>query len=200
MRARSLRSARLCASLRDGEIMIARMRPRRVPRTSQSLAWLVAPAFALAFSAAASAQNLRRLATDTQLSGDWGGARTRLEQEGFKVTFQYWTDIAGNLVGGREQGFTYTDSFNLSLDFDLEKLLRWKGGGFHVIFTNRDGTSLSTNFIGNIFAVQQIYGPTETSRLTAMTVEQSFDGGAWDVVAGRYPASDFATSPLTASS
>jgi len=172
------------------------MRPRRRPGTSQGPAWLAAPVLAFALCAAAPAQNLRRLATDTQLSGDWGGARTQLEADGFKVTFQYWSDIAGNPVGGREQGFTYTDSFNLALDFDMERLLKWKGGAFHVIFTNRDGTSLSQNFIGNIFTVQQIYGPTETYRLTAMTLEQSFDGGAWDVVAGRYPASDFATSPL----
>jgi porin len=172
------------------------MNPNRRLRESKALAWLAAPAFLAAAAFPASGQNLRRLATDTQLSGDWGGARTELEQAGFNVTFQYWTNIAGNPVGGRAQGFTYTDSFNLSLDFDMEKLLHWKGGGFHVIFTNRDGSSLSKNYIGNLFTVQQIYGPTETYRLTAMTVEQSFDGGVFDVVAGRYPASDFATSPL----
>jgi porin len=186
----------LCAGLRDGLIMTSRMHAIRRPRASQCLAWLSGVALTLGFVSAARGQNLRHLATETQLSGDWGGARTKLEQDGFKVTFQYWTNIAGNPVGGLDHGFTYTDSFNLSLDFDLEKLVKWNGGSFHVIFTNRDGSSLSKNYIGNIFTVQQIYGPTETYRLTAMTVEQSFAGGTWDVVAGRYPASDFATSAL----
>src|SRR5262249_52182599 len=94
------------------------------------------------------------------------------------------------------QGFTYTDSLNLSIDFDFEKLFRWKGGALHFTFTNRDGSSLTQNYVGNIFTVQQIYGPTETYRLTQLTLEQSFAGGALDVVAGRYPASEFATSPL----
>jgi len=132
----------------------------------------------------------------TRLTGDWDGARTTREQSGFTIAFQYYTNLAGNPVGGRAQGFTYTDSLNLKLDFDMDRLVSWKGGLFHVTFTNRDGSSLTANYIGNIFTVQQIYGPTETYRLTEMTIEQSFDGGVWDVRAGRYPAAEFATSSL----
>jgi len=172
------------------------MNGRRRPRVARSLAPLVASIALLGVASGSRAQNLRKLANETELTGDWGGARTSLERHGVHIAFQYWTNLAGNPVGGERQGFTYTDSLNLSIDFDFEKLFRWKGGGLHFIFTNRDGSSLTQNDIGNIFTVQQIYGPTETYRLTALTLEQSFAGGALDVVAGRYPASDFATSPL----
>ena len=164
-------------------------------RTARTLACALAAAL-LARPDAARAQNLRKLANETELTGDWGGARTSLEQSGVKIAFEYWTNLAGNPVGGERQGFTYTDSLNLSIDLDFQKMFAWKGGALHFIFTNRDGSSLSQNYIGNIFTVQQIYGPTETYRLTELTLEQSFDGGVFDVVAGRYPASDFATSPL----
>ena len=176
--------------------MRSRMTSRRRIRASPIFVW---PSLLLVLGAGApelSAQNLRRLVNETELTGDWGGARTQLENDGVHVAFQYWTNLAGNPVGGQRQGFTYTDSLNLSIDLDFQKLVQWKGGALHFIFTNRDGSSLSQNYIGNLFTVQQIYGPTETYRLTELTLEQSFAGGALDVVAGRYPASDFATSPL----
>ena len=180
--------------------MAQRMFPTTRVRTGQRLALrtlgLALAAVALLGGGAVSAQNLRKLANETELSGDWGGLRTRLEQSGVKIAFEYWTNLAGNPVGGERQGFTYTDSLNLSIDFDFERLFSWKGGALHFTFTNRDGSSLSQNSIGNIFTVQQIYGPTETYRLTQLTLEQSFAGGVFDVLAGRYPASEFATSPL----
>jgi porin len=176
------------------------MFPTTRVRGSQRLALrtlgLALAAVALLGGGAAFAQNLRKLANETELTGDWGGLRTRLEQSGVKIAFEYWTNLAGNPVGGERQGFTYTDSLNLSIDFDFERLFSWKGGALHFTFTNRDGSSLSQNSIGNIFTVQQIYGPTETYRLTQLTLEQSFAGGVFDVLAGRYPASEFATSPL----
>src|SRR5262245_20720448 len=173
-----------------------RMSGDRRLRASQNLAPLAFYLVLVGAAPSAHAQNLRKLVNETELTGDWGGARTSLEQHGIHIAFQYWTNLAGNPVGEERQGFTYTDSLNLSIDFDFEKLFRWKGGALHFTFTNRDGSSLTQNYIGNIFTVQQIYGPTETYRLTQLTVEQSFAGGTLDVVAGRYPASDFATSPL----
>ncbi len=153
-------------------------------------------AVALSLAAPALGQGPHEWVDRNRLTGDWSGERTKLEARGVTIAFQYYANLAGNPVGGLEQGFTYTDSLNLAIDVDFEKLVSWKGGGFHFKFTNRDGTSLTKSYIGNIFTVQQIYGPTETYRLTEMTLDQSFDGGIWDVRAGRYPASEFATSPL----
>ena len=128
-------------------------------RTVRTFACALAAAL-LAWPDAARAQNLRKLANETELTGDWGGARTSLEQSGVKIAFEYWTNLAGNPVGGERQGFTYTDSLNLSIDLDFQRMFGWKGGALHFIFTNRDGSSLTQNYIGNIFTVQQIYGPT----------------------------------------
>ncbi len=172
------------------------MTSRGAPRARRGLPFPTLGALVFLAAAASSGQGLHEWADEAKLTGDWGGARARLAQSGVTIGFQYYTNLAGNPVGGREQGFTYTDSLNLALDFDLGKLVSWRGGSFHVVFTNRDGTSLTQSFIGNIFTVQQIYGPTETYRLTEMTVEQSLDGGRWNLRGGRYPADEFAQSPL----
>ena len=144
-------------------IMAARMDGRRRPRVwawlGRRLTPLAASVALLGLAAPGVAQNLRKLVNETELTGDWGGARTDLGNHGIHVAFQYWTNLAGNPVGGQRQGFTYTDSLNLAIDFDFHKLFAWKGGALHFTFTNRDGTSLSQSYIGNIFTVQQIYGP-----------------------------------------
>jgi len=176
--------------------MMVGMRRTSEPRRRDGSPRFAAAVLALLLVSAAPAQDLHKWVNEERLTGDWGGARTKLEQSGVKITFQYFTNLAGNPVGGRAQGFTYTDSLNLEIELDLEKLVAWKGGMFRMTFTDRDGSSLTKNYIGNIFTVQQIYGPTETYRLTEMTVEQSFDGDVWNLRGGRYPAAEFATSSL----
>jgi len=176
--------------------MVVGMRRTSEPRRRDGSPRFAAAVLALLLVSAAPAQDLHKWVNEERLTGDWGGARTKLEQSGVKITFQYFTNLAGNPVGGRAQGFTYTDSLNLEIELDLEKLVAWKGGMFRMTFTDRDGSSLTKNYIGNIFTVQQIYGPTETYRLTEMTVEQSFDGDVWNLRGGRYPAAEFATSSL----
>jgi Carbohydrate-selective porin, OprB family len=73
---------------------------------------------------------------------------------GVVFTIQYWTNLAGNPIGGIEQGFTYTDQSIISVDFDMTKLVGRKGGGLHVVFNNRIGTGHSNEDIGNDFQVQ----------------------------------------------
>lgn len=144
----------------------------------------------------AQAQNLRNWVNEENLTGDWGGKRTELVNRGMLFTIQYWTNLAGNPTGGLEQGFTYTDQVNLSTDFDMEKLMKWKGGKLHVVFNNRVGTSLSAEDIGNKFPVQQLFGGGERFRLVELSVEQSFADNRINIRGGRYPNDDFGTTPM----
>ncbi|HEY5792258.1 MAG TPA: carbohydrate porin, partial [Chthoniobacterales bacterium] len=92
------------------------------------------------------------------LTGDWWGTRNWLKDSGVEVVFNYTTNLAGNPVGGQSQGFTYTDNIYFGLQLDLEKLAGWNGAQFTISGLDRNGTSLSQNFLGNQFTVQQIYG------------------------------------------
>lgn len=142
------------------------------------------------------AQNLRKWINEEYLTGDWGGIRTRLRDRGVLFTIQYWTNLAGNPIGGNKQGFTYTDQTSISVDFDMSKLVGWKGGALYVVFNNRIGTSLSNEDIGNNFQAQQLFGGGERFRLAELSVEQSFAEGRINLRGGRYPDDDFATAPI----
>jgi len=131
------------------------------------------------------------------LLGDWWGVRNWLtEGRGVEFSVTYTTDLAGNPVGGMRQGFTYTDNIAFGVKLDLEKLAGWRGATFTVAATDRNGDSLSQDFIGNQFTVQQIYGG-QTTVLTSLHLTQKFWDDKAGIKAGRFSAGDdFASSPL----
>lgn len=98
------------------------------------------------------------------ITGDWGGERVRLAQEGITFSSVYVTDFLGNPVGGEARGFTYTGSWGYDLVFNLETLRGWDGCEFYVSFCWRRGRSLTADKIKNQFPVQQVFG-TQTFQL-----------------------------------
>lgn len=130
------------------------------------------------------------------LTGDWWGIRNALHKEGVDIIANYTTNIAGNPVGGNKQGFTYTDNWYYGLQLDLEKLINWKGATFVVSGLDRNGTSLSQDYIGNQFTVQQIYGG-QRAMFYALNIEQKLFDDKVSIKVGRFATGDdFASSSI----
>src|SRR5262249_38315672 len=141
------------------------------------------------------------------LTGNWGGFRDRLRDEyGLAVAGDYTSESAGNPIGGRRQGVTYTHNIGLALFADPEKLLGpsipalWApllhATAFLVSASNRAGRSLSAQYIGNVYAVQQIFGG-QTTRLVHLAVAKAFFRRKLRIAAGRINGlDDFIASPL----
>jgi porin len=129
------------------------------------------------------------------LLGDWLGARTQLEDWGITPTVTFVSDMAGNPVGGKSQGFTEADNLGLDLLFDLNKLAGLQGGSFLVSMSQRNGDSLTADRIGNTFTVQQVYGG-QTFHLINLAYKQKFWEGLVESCVGRIAAGDdFLVSP-----
>lgn len=129
------------------------------------------------------------------LFGDWYGVRSKLEDQGFTPTLSFVTNIAGNPIGGREQGVTNADNFGLDLLFDLDKLAGLKGASFLVSMSQRSGSSLSKEYIGNVFTVQQVFGG-QTFHLIDVAYEQKLLDERVEFRLGRIATGDdFLVSP-----
>jgi porin len=129
------------------------------------------------------------------MTGDWGGLRTQLQDDGIKITGHYVSEVAGNPAGGLEQGGAYADEFGLGIDVK-STVFGWDGGTFHSLTTERAGSDLSKDKIGNLLTVQEIYGDGQTTRITQLSYEQTLFAGTLDVEAGRMNVeNDFATGP-----
>lgn len=114
------------------------------------------------------------------MTGDWGGARTNLENHGVHLQGHYLEDAAGNPVGGKYAGVRYAHEFGIGADIDLARLIHHDLGIFHILITERAGLSLANGPLGGaVDSVQQIFGSGETVRLTRLSLEKHFNPYVW---------------------
>ncbi len=128
--------------------------------------------------------------------GDWGGARTRLADAGVTFDSYYVMNPAGNVSGGKQDGFSYVDNYYLGINFDLDKLLGWRGLTFAISGINRSGGSVTQAYVGSQYDVQQVHGGQNVFFYN-LTLEQKFWDDKARIKIGRFGASDdFNTSAI----
>ncbi len=131
-----------------------------------------------------------------KLSGDWNGYRKKLAEQGVTIDLSYTNNLLGNPIGGLRQGFAYTDSTGLNINFDLQKLASLTNLYFHIALVQRNGSSLSQESIGNLFPVSQIYGG-ENFRMNTIYLKKTLFNNKLQLSVGRLNAGDyFLQSPL----
>ena len=95
----------------------------------------------------------------TQLSGDWGGLRTKLARRGYffdLYTTGAYQDVAS---GGLKTGGSFIQNNQLSINVDTGRARLWPGGLLHLTLQSRNGSSPQRNFaVGS--DVPQYYGLT----------------------------------------
>jgi porin len=133
------------------------------------------------------------------LFGDWGGLRTRLENDGIYVGLDALTEFAGNVSGGTKQGSTFANQVAFTADIDWQRLAGLTGFSTHLIMVNRSGANDSSLFGDHLLPVQEIYGAGGSVgvHLVSAFVQEKLFGGQLDLAAGRMNVeNDFASSPL----
>lgn len=106
-----------------------------------------------------------------KLTGNWGGARTRLADHGITVDGLYLGQVFTNLNGGYREGTEYNGLFDLTLDFNTEKLGLWPGGMMRALLENTHGNSPSAERVGDRQLVSWIDVPDYT-HLSELFYEQ----------------------------
>lgn len=92
-----------------------------------------------------------------RLTGDWGGARTDLEEYGITPFFYYDAIVGANVSGGIQDDEEFTGQIYAGLDFDFEKLFGWESTTMKLSVVNRHGDSVSKN-VGGVYDPMTIYG------------------------------------------
>jgi porin len=129
------------------------------------------------------------------LFGTWHDLRPALVHDGITPTVIYIADLAGNPVGGQRRGFTDADETSINLDVNLERLCGLTGAKGSVSLITRSGSSLTDDYIDNLFQVQQEFGGS-TWHLTNLYFDQALDNDRFSIRVGRLVAGDeFLTSP-----
>lgn len=118
------------------------------------------------------------------MTGDWGGLRTELGQDGVNFRGSYIGNGAWNFAGGKRIGADYADQWAFGADMDMDKLAGLTGGTLHVTFNIRSGRNATTDYVGNRIDVQEIFGDGQDFRLAELSYEQMLFHGVLNVKAG----------------
>lgn len=125
------------------------------------------------------------------LSGDWGGIRAALANDGITFPIKAYFEGAYNPAGGTSR--TAAGEIDLGVIGDLGKLANDPGGKVELTITDRYGAALgSAAGIDPLMEVQDLYGRGDIWRLTQLSFAQSFFGKALNIKGGRLdPGMDF---------
>ena len=110
------------------------------------------------------------------LSGNWGGLRSKLEDNGVVFSLTQTSDVLGNVNGGVRRGVEYDGLFQPQVDMDLNKLMRWAGGSAHIAAYVVQGKGISQTNLQNIMTVTNIeYAPNGTKMGEFWVQQKLFD-------------------------
>jgi porin len=118
------------------------------------------------------------------LTGDWGGLRTALAEQGITFTASYIGEVFANVQGGMKRGTTYDGLFLPQIDIDLEKLVGWQGATFRVSMLQAHGQSIATRYVGNLIGISNIAVVPPSTRLYNFWLQQNLFHDALSIRAG----------------
>ena len=113
---------------------------------------------------------------DEWMLGDFGGARSKLDDRGVYLTLDYTADVLGNPVGGKRRGVGVEGAFNLELQIELEYLLGWKGATFTASGSYQHGSNFSPRYVGDLNGTSNLEA-YDTARLIELWFEQKVEFG-----------------------
>jgi len=120
------------------------------------------------------------------LSGDWGGQRQQMEDNGISVNVGYTGEAVRNFDPGLnnpKKVTTYHDNLDLELELDSEKAGLWSGGTLYVHGLRNHGGDPTANVIGDLQTASNIEAPDQFIVHEAW-YEQAFVDGDFSLLLG----------------
>lgn len=123
---------------------------------------------------------------ETTLTGDWGGKRSELWQQGIVLEGNLRLDALRNRGGATGGGHTLSH-LELKLRADLEKLFGWSHAVAYLNIDADAGSGINARHTGSLMGVSNIEVPVPTTRLFHAWLQKGFLDDRFSVLAGIYP-------------
>ena len=111
--------------------------------------------------------------TRDALTGNWGGKRSALEDDGILVAADSIDEVLGNIKGGTGTGAIYDGRLELLTTLNLQKLISWPDATLHANAYQIHGRGLSANYLGGNLMTASNIEATRTTRLFDLWIEQT---------------------------
>jgi porin len=123
------------------------------------------------------------------LTGDWNGARGRLEDAGLQLGGDEILEALANPSAGKKRGAVAEGRFELFANVDLGKAFGWQGAILHANAYQIHGEGLTAHELGNLLTVSNIEAAPAT-RLFTLWLQQSLAGDTISLRIGQIAADD----------
>lgn len=120
------------------------------------------------------------------LTGDWGGTRTSLYNNGVIWTFTHKSDFLANTSGGLKRGAGWLGYTEAGVRMDMEKLLGWDSTTLYVHYHSELGNQFNSKYVGSFIGVDNIETPANTAQFNNVWVQKNLFGDSLSVLAGLY--------------
>jgi porin len=120
------------------------------------------------------------------LTGDWGGARTSLDDAGVSTEIVYKADVMSNVAGGLKEGTRGLDNLDVVFGFDGQKLVGVEGLSGVVHLLNNNGGRPNEDLVGSAQGVNNIEVSRSTGKLFQAFLQQNFYQDRLSILAGLY--------------
>lgn len=124
----------------------------------------------------------------TQLTGDWGGARTNLDRCGIDLNASVIGVPAVDLGGGKKRGFAMEYLFDANFRLKSEPLLHYSGGYFYADFQAHRGVNPTTKLVGSVVQVDDPVDAYNFTQLSELWYQQKFSQGRLWIKVGKSDA------------
>ncbi len=143
----------------------------------------------LTLPARAQVLNYEEIFKRPTLTGDWGGERAKLEDQGVQLGGDEILETLGNLDSGMRQGAVVEGRLELFANVDMAKALGLSGLIFHANAYQIHGEGLTSHYLGNLITVSNIEAPPST-RLFDLWLQQSLFNDTVSLRVGQIAADD----------
>lgn len=120
------------------------------------------------------------------LSGDWGGSRAALYNQGIEFGINHKTDLLANTTGGAARGAVALMNATLAASLDLGKLSGWDGASAFILYHTQHGNKSINNYAGSLAGVSNIETGSSTGQFYQAWLQQNFANDRASVLAGLY--------------
>ena len=122
----------------------------------------------------------------TTLTGDWGGTRTNLYNNGVVWTFTHKSDFMANTSGGIKRGANWLGYTEAGAKMDMEKMLGWNSTTAYVHYHSELGTQFNQKYVGSFIGVDNIETVANTAQFNNVWIQKNLFDDRLSVLAGLY--------------
>lgn len=141
---------------------------------------------AVMFSGAVRAEDACPDWSESALSGDWGGTRSSLCEQGITVELTHKSDVLANTSGGVARGAVVPMNSEAAATFDLARIAGWEGASAFVQYHVQHGNKSINAYSGSFAGIDNIETTTSTGQFFQAWVQKNSADDSLSVLAGLY--------------